>query len=286
MIEILVCMKWVPIRPEIDLLSGEVSTDDRFSGAGPADLSALEWSLRLAEPFGGSVTVATIGPINAEPMLRDALAAGASRAVRVDSTTDRPSRWIAAELATLHGRADVTCCGDHSLDRGTGSVPAFLAHELGWVQALGLVSATPLGRGERQELMVERRLDLGRRERLRIADRAVLSFEASLRLRRASLAATLAATTASIEIRSPSSAVDAGREPVAIATGPFRPRPRVKAAPTGPTRDRLLELVGADDSPATATVHEVTPAEGAELVVEHLESWGYLGDDDVIVNGD
>jgi electron transfer flavoprotein beta subunit len=33
-------------------------------------------------------------------------------------------------------------CGDRSADRGTGALPAFLAHELGAAQALGLVSLT------------------------------------------------------------------------------------------------------------------------------------------------
>ena len=72
--DILVCLKWVDLRPEVDPLTGEVSSDARFSGAGPVDLAALEWGLRFAERLGGTVSVATVGPPEADPMLRSGMA--------------------------------------------------------------------------------------------------------------------------------------------------------------------------------------------------------------------
>jgi len=84
--QVVVCLKWVDLRPEVDPLTGASTLDPRFSGASPADWSALEWALRLA---GGvdPVTVVSAGPAEAQPMLRTALAAGAANAVRID--TDR-----------------------------------------------------------------------------------------------------------------------------------------------------------------------------------------------------
>ena len=77
------------------------------------------------------------------------------------------------------------------MDRGTGSVPAFLAHELGNAQALGLVEVDTGHAVDRAvDCACVRRLDGGRREVLDVAAPAVLSVEGSVRrLRRAPLAA-------------------------------------------------------------------------------------------------
>ena len=90
-------------------------------------------------------------------------------------------------------------CGDVSADRGSGSVPAFVAAELGVAQALGLVERRPATATAARR--VTRRLDGGRREVLAVTAPAVLSVEGAVaRLRRASLPAELAARTAPIEV--------------------------------------------------------------------------------------
>ncbi len=121
-------------------------------------------------------------------------------------------------------------CGDYSSDRGTGSVPAFLAHELGAAQALGLVAvdtATADTTGTTDGAMrVVRRLDGGRREVLAVAAPAVLSVEGSVRrLRRAGLAATVRSKTAAVElVASPIASGD--HHQVAALVTPYRPRAR------------------------------------------------------------
>ena len=47
-----VAIKFVPLRVEVNPLTGAVSADDRLSGASPADEAALEYGLRLAESLG------------------------------------------------------------------------------------------------------------------------------------------------------------------------------------------------------------------------------------------
>lgn len=280
MADVLVCLKWVDIRPEIDPLTGEITSDARFSGAGPADLSALEWGLRIAEASGGAVTAATSGPPTAEGMLRDALAVGANRAVLVEGRGDESSNEVAGRLAPLAADIDVVCCGIHSLDRGSGSVPAFLANQLGRPQALGLVtieSAAATDRDGAAELLVERRLDQGRRERLSVIGRCVLSFESGPELRRAPLAATLAASTASVE-RLIAEVGPSATEPAVVDRGPYRPRPKVQPAPAGPTRSRLAALIGTDGAAGSAQVHELAPTDAARLVVDRLVEWGYLAE--------
>ena len=101
----------------------------------------------------------------------------------------------------------VVVCGAWSIDRGSGSVPAFLAARLDAAQALGLVSLS-FDASPRRTIEAERRLDRGRRERLRVAAPAVLSVEGgSARLRRATLDRVLAARSIDIDVRD-------GREPV------------------------------------------------------------------------
>ena len=139
----------------------------------------------------------TLGPDYCDEALRELLAAGVTAAVRVDSRTDLPSRQVAHALGVAirsFARDEVVVvCGDASADRGSGSVPAFLADELDAAQALGLLQLTTSD-GDPATMSALRRLDGGRRERLAVPAPAVVSVEgAAGELRRASLAATLAA---------------------------------------------------------------------------------------------
>jgi len=273
-----VACKWVDLRPEIDPLSGSIHDDVHSFGCSEADRAALEWALRLAEDWPGEVApevvVVTAGPAAADALLRDALAAGAQRAVRVETSADAASNEVASALATVLEGFDLICCGDYSVDRGSGSVPAFLAAELGAAQALGLVH---LERGDGAVLRVTRRLDHGRREVLAVRSPAVLSFEgSSAELRRAGLAATLSARTAEVDVRR-MAPLHAVRTRVA-RRAPYRPRARALPAPAADldVRARVLSLTGAlVERTPPRTVH-ADAAEAADLVLDQLRSWGYL----------
>jgi electron transfer flavoprotein beta subunit len=268
-----VAMKWVPLRFEVDPLSGAVTVDDHDWGASAADLAALECGLRLAEAWDGEVVVATAGPAEAEAMLRDALASGAQRAVRVEIHENAPSATVAAALADVLVDAEVIICGDASVDRGSGAVPAFLAARLGAAQALGLIGLQPEAPGA---IRAQRRLDGGRREELRVAAPTVLSVEGSLaRLRRAPLSGVLRAREAEI-IRRPSAIADHA----AAATsrlGPYRPRARILPVPTEEdARQRILAVTGTlVDRPANEVV-TLDPPAAADRFLEQLRAWGYL----------
>jgi electron transfer flavoprotein beta subunit len=262
-----VCLKWAPIRAEVDPLTGAASTDERFSGVSPADRAALEWALRLADARGAEVVAVTAGPAASEPALRDALAAGAIRAVRVALDPDAPSEQVAAALAAAVGGVEVVCCGDHSLDRGSGSVPAFLAAERGAAQALGLLEVDG-------ELRATRRLDQGRRELLSVPTPAVLSFEGGLELRRAPLPRVLAARTAPIEVR-PAPAGLVPHTVTEVERGPYRPRARALPSPTGDARQRVLSLTGSLVERTPPQLLELPPDEAAAAIVEQLRTWGH-----------
>lgn len=273
-----VALKWVDLRPEVDPLTGALHTDDHRFGASAADRAALEGALRLAETWPGTdratVVVVAAGPPAAEAMLRDAVAVGATRAVRIDVDGDWPSEDVAAALADVFGPCDLVCCGDYSVDRGSGSVPAYLAARLDASQALGLVHVERTGSGE---LRGTRRLDHGRREVLAIPAPAVVSVEgSSAELRRAGLAAVLEAREVPIEVREGTVGLPP-RSRVA-RRAPYRPRARVLPAPDAAldARGRILSLTGAlVERTPPRTVHAES-GEAADLVLDQLRAWGYL----------
>ncbi|GAC1386461.1 MAG: hypothetical protein NVSMB4_13630 [Acidimicrobiales bacterium] len=274
------CIKWVDRRPDVDPLTGEVTHDPRASGASDADDAALEWALRLGEAWGLEVTALTAGPPAAEAVLRDALAAGAATAIRAGCPQDAPSEMVAELLAAaIPEGAEIVVCGNWSLDRGSGSVPAYLAAHRRSAQALGLVSLT-IDPAERASVGAERRLDGGRRERLRVPTPAVVSVEGgSARLRRASLARVLAAQRQTVHVveTAGSGGPGGGRHAPVVHRGPFRPRARALAAPgSDSARERILALTGAltDQTPPQRLV--LGPAEAADRILDQLRTWGYL----------
>src|SRR5580692_4411691 len=218
---IVAALGWSWLNAEVDPLTGAISANPRDRGAGRPDLAALEHALRLAERWQAQLVAATVGPSEADPMLRGALAAGAAEALRVESASRtqglRPALLVggqdsaaalAAALIQRYGVPDLVLCGDRSADGGTGSFPAFLAAALNAAQALGVVRMEPTDDGK---LRVHRRLDGGRREVLLLSRPAVVSVEAAgVRLRRAGLPATLASRHAVIPVVSAPTAT-AGR---------------------------------------------------------------------------
>ena len=295
---IVACLRINDLRPTVDPLDGSVTRDPLGVGLSPADAAALEHALRLADAWGGRVLAVSVGPDSIEPVLRDVAALGVD-VVRVPAADEGDDHRYVTELAddehTLartiaaairpFGTPDLVVCGDRSLDRGTGALPAYLAHELGCCQALGLVALDVEGPGT---LIVERRLDGGWRERLRVRVPAVCSVEgAGVRLRRASLAGALDVDNASTPVdRSIDVAAAAGHAdrpgPIHIGgTRPFAPRTRVLPAPGGDDpRLRLLTLTGAlvAHEPAMV-VHPADPSEAADVLLAFLARHGYVDPD-------
>src|SRR5580658_4235016 len=284
---IVAALGWSWLDADVDQLTGAVSANPRDRGAGRPDLAALEHALRLAERWQAQVIVATVGPGEADAMLRGALAAGAAEALRVEpasrTTGPRPALLVggqdgATALATAliqrYGVPDLVLCGDRSADRGTGSFPAFLAAALNAAQALGVVRVEPADDGK---LRVHRRLDGGRREVLLVPRPAVVSVEAAgVRLRRAALSATLASGHAVIPVAFAPTVTAAHRVRV-LGAHPHRPRPRELAGPSGSALHRMLELTGAlaERTPPTV-LGPLSAGQAADELLGYLRRRGYL----------
>lgn len=273
-------LRCTDLRAEVDPLSGTISRDPRAAALSAADAAALEHALRIAGARGGRVLAVTAGGVETEGPLREAMAVGAEvRRVPLQASyleelaADERSLAVALVAALQGERPDLVLCGDRSADRGTGALPAFIAHELGCVQAPGLVSLELDG----DDLIAERRLDFGRRERMRVPLPAVCSIEgAGVRLRRASLPASLRAAGTPVPV------VDVVVAPSRVRVSqarPSRPRPRHLPAPTGTSRERLLALTGAllAHEPPTV-VGPVGAVEAADALLDFLVRHGYLSE--------
>ncbi len=273
---VVAALTWPGPRTVVDQLTGSTRTEEGRPGASAAGLAALEHALRIGESLGGNVVAVTIGPSAAEEMLREAVAAGAGGALRVDAdpTDDEAAaRALLAAVAEHHGTPDAVVFGDDS-----GDVPGFLAAITDAAQALGLLELTV----EEGVLNGLRRLDKGRRERLAIPMPAVCSVEPVLRPRRAGLPAMLAARNTTIPVVRPDvPQCSTSWGPVRAGTiRVYRPRARILPIPAGDqARDRIVALTNAVAAGGSATV--VTPpdaAAAADLLLDYLSRHGYLGD--------
>jgi electron transfer flavoprotein beta subunit len=147
-VEILVCVKRVPtVGGTITLTGDGLSVDTRMSGftISPHEECAVEEAVRLCERFGGSVTVVSLGPAQAEEQLRACLALGASSALLLETSGEEfgPVATAAAlHLVAAAGRFDLILLGNEASDTGDYQVGIRLAHLLGWPVATGIKALT------------------------------------------------------------------------------------------------------------------------------------------------
>ncbi len=134
--KIVVCIKQVPDTTEIKInpATGTLIRDGVPSIMNPDDKGGLEVALQLKDQFGAHVTVITMGPPQAEAILREALAMGADRAILL---TDR--KFAGADtLATSNALAgalrviehDLVITGRQAIDGDTAQVGPQIAEHL------------------------------------------------------------------------------------------------------------------------------------------------------------
>ncbi|MBM6861156.1 electron transfer flavoprotein subunit beta, partial [Clostridium saudiense] len=75
---ILVCIKQVPgtTKVEVDPITGVLKRDGVDSKMNPYDLYALETGLKIKENNGGTISVLTMGPPQAEEIIKEAYSMG------------------------------------------------------------------------------------------------------------------------------------------------------------------------------------------------------------------
>jgi len=102
----------------------------------PYDEFAIENALQHKEATGGTVTALTLGPADADKVLKDAKAIGVDEIVRVwnDSWNELDSNGIQSALseAITNLGAEIVYCGKSAADTGAGSTGPGVAERLGW----------------------------------------------------------------------------------------------------------------------------------------------------------
>ncbi len=138
--KIVVCIKQVPDTTEIKLdpVTGTLIRDGVPSIMNPDDKGGLEFALQLKDQYGAHVTVITMGPPQAEAILREAYAMGVDRAILLSdrkfggADTLATSNTIAAALRSLD--FDVVITGRQAIDGDTAQVGPQIAEHLGLPQ--------------------------------------------------------------------------------------------------------------------------------------------------------
>jgi len=134
---IVVCLKQVPGTHEvkIDPQTNTLVRKDIKNILNPFDTYALEEGVRLKERYGGKVTAITMGPPQAEEVLKEAIATGTDDVVLLSD-----GNFAGADtLATAYTLAkaieklepyDLIICGRQTVDGDTGQVGPELAEML------------------------------------------------------------------------------------------------------------------------------------------------------------
>jgi electron transfer flavoprotein beta subunit len=134
---IIVCIKQVPgtSNVQVDPLTGVLKRDGVESKLNPYDLFALETAFALRARQGGTVTAVTMGPQQAEAVLREALCMGADRGVLLSDRRFAGSDVVATSYTLSQGirrigAFDLIVCGKQTTDGDTAQVAAETAEFL------------------------------------------------------------------------------------------------------------------------------------------------------------
>lgn len=135
---IIVCIKQVPegLDVKVDPVTKRIVREGVKSIINPYDLYAIEEGIRLKERFGGETWVITMGPLQAESAIREAIGMGIDYGVILSDKKFAGSDTLATSY-TLSlgikkiGDFDIIICGRETLDGSTGQVGPGIAEHLG-----------------------------------------------------------------------------------------------------------------------------------------------------------
>jgi len=162
---IIVCIKQVPNTTDvkIDPKTNTLVREGVESIINPFDMYAIEEGVRLKERQGGTVTVVTMGPPQAETALREAISLGCDNALLVTdkkfagSDTWATSYALAMTIRKI-GQFDIILCGKQASDGDTAQVGPGISTHLDIPQVTFVKKIEQLSHGR---LKVERMTEEG-----------------------------------------------------------------------------------------------------------------------------
>ena len=134
---IVVCIKQVPgtTQVKINPETGTLIRDGVEAVVNPFDEYAIEEALRIRERVGGVVKVVTMGPPQADAVLRTAISMGADEGILISdrafagSDTWATSYTLSSGIKSL-GQVDLIICGKQAIDGDTAQVGPGVAEML------------------------------------------------------------------------------------------------------------------------------------------------------------
>lgn len=163
--KIIVCLKQVPDAKDVrlDPVTNTLAREGVQSIMNPYDEHALEEAVRLKEKCGGEVIVISMGPPQAEEMMRQAISCGADRAVLVSDRAFAGADTWATAYTLEHavkkiGDFDLILCGKQAIDGDTAQVGPGLATRLGIPY---MTCVQKIREATEQRLVAERMMDDG-----------------------------------------------------------------------------------------------------------------------------
>ncbi|MBP5688283.1 MAG: electron transfer flavoprotein subunit beta/FixA family protein [Muribaculaceae bacterium] len=253
---IIVCVKQVPDTTEIkiDPVKGTLIRDGVPSIMNPDDKGGLELALRLKDAHGAHVTVISMGPPQADVMLREALAMGADRAILLSDRKFAGADTLATSYA-LSGLCrtldyDLIIAGRQAIDGDTAQVGPELAEHLGLPQITYVADAKLLENGN---LLIHKENE-DSVQVLEAEGKCLLTVLASaFDARYMSVSGIMEAYNKEVEVWS-ADKIDVEEGKLGLSGSPtkvFRSFPKAMKEP--------------------GEVHEVTPEEAVELIVNKLK---------------
>lgn len=135
--KIVVCVKQVPDTNEVKLdpVTGTLIRDGIPSIMNPDDKAGLEAALKLKDEQGAEITVVSMGPPQADAVLREAMAMGADNAILVTDRAFGGADTLATSV-TIAGAIqkldyDLIITGRQAIDGDTAQVGPQIAEHLG-----------------------------------------------------------------------------------------------------------------------------------------------------------
>ena len=186
---VLVCVKRVPMTGGTIVLTDDArAIETRHLGftISPHEECGVEEAVRLIEANGGSSTVLTLRPPEAEEQLRDCMALGIDRAIHLladDEFDGQATARAIVEAIAREGAAgteyDIVFFGNESADAGNFQVGIRVAYALGWPCVTGVKAVALEDGGLRLEQEVP-----GGRDVYRVPLPAVVTVKEGLNLPR------------------------------------------------------------------------------------------------------
>lgn len=163
--KIIVCIKQVPDAKDVrlDPETNTLAREGVQSIMNPYDQHALEEAVRLKEQLGGEVIVLSMGPPQAEEVLRQAISCGADRGVLIsDRAFAGADTWATsytlAKAVNSIGAFDLILCGKQAIDGDTAQVGPGLAIQL---EIPFVTCIQKVREADDKQLVMERMMDDG-----------------------------------------------------------------------------------------------------------------------------